>query len=115
MQFLALVIFLVVSAFGGYLYKQKWNKKTVSYWFSRIHGVAGVIGLIVLFVGLARAEWSDWGWISFGLFGVFIAFAVLLFEKIFKNTKTPMLIIAAHGLAAIACTGVLTYSLVFTN
>lgn len=115
MQFLAVVIFLLISAFGIFILKRKRNNKKGIVWLARIHGAAGLIGLFVLFIGLMRGYWSDWGWVSLGLFGVFIFSSFLLFEKVFKNAKAPTFIIAVHGLAAIFCTGVLTYSLILTN
>jgi len=115
MQFLALIVFIVVAFFGVYLVKRRKKGKDVRRWMIVTHGVAGCLGFIILLSGLVRGYWSDWGWISLGMFGALLLGAFLMFGKLFKERKTPFMLIVVHGTFALACIGVLAYSLITVN
>lgn len=115
MQFYVAIIFLLISAFGMFILNRKRNGKKDVVWLARLHGTAGIIGLLILFSGLVRGYWGDWVWLALGLFSIFTIFSFVLFEKYFRKTKAPIFILVAHGLAAVFCVGVLTYSLILTN
>lgn len=115
MQFLTVLIFLSVSFFGAYLFKVSRSEKKVSPWIFRMHGAAGLIGLSILFYWLAGNGGNGWIWLCACVFTVFILMAFFVFEKVFKNKKTPTLVVVIHGLVAVVLTGALTYSLFLTN
>lgn len=115
MQFLVVIMFLLISAFGMYILNRKRNEKKDIIWLARMHGTAGLIGLFILFTGLVRGYWGDWVWLALGFFGIFIILSFVLFEKYFRKTKAPLFVFVVHGLVAVFCTGILIYSLILTN
>lgn len=111
MQILALTLFVMVACFGLYLFIQKKDQQNVSHWMAPMHGLAAMVGLILLVSGVVTEAVNDWSLIALAMFTGLISGAFLLFRKLLKGRPKPLYLIAGHATFAVACIGVLLYSL----
>ena len=115
MQLLALIMFVLVASFGSYLFNRRRGKKPVGAWMAPLHGIAGVTGFLILLAGIIIETWNDWSLIALTMFAGLLSGAFIIFRKLMKGRSKPLLLIAGHGAFAIACIGVLMYSLILPH
>jgi len=116
MQIIALIVFMVVAMVGAAMLMRKRKGLRVPPFIVRSHGVFAIVAVLLLLVGVFEI-WADgndnsWTWISAALLAGVVAGAYLLFRKLLKGSRKPILILYLHGLFASISIGTLLYALV---
>lgn len=115
MQVTALIIFIVVAMVGAAMLMRKRNGLRVPPFIVRSHGIFASLAVLLLLAGVFES-WVDgndhsWTWISAALLSGVVVGAYLLFRKLLKGRRKPMLILYLHGIFASISIGVLVYAM----
>lgn len=115
MQVIALIVFVLVAIVGTLMLMRKRKGLHVPPFIVRSHGVFASIGALLLVIGVFESwlEGSDngWSWASAALLISVVTGAYLLFRKLLKGRRKPLVILYLHGLFACFSISALLYAL----
>ena len=116
MQSTALIIFIVVAMVGSVMLMRKRKGLRGPPLIVRSHGIFAILGVLLLLVGVLES-WMDgsdhqWTWFAAALLSSVAAGTYLLFRKILKGSRKPILILYLHGAFACISISTLLYALV---
>lgn len=115
MQLIALIIFVLAAIVGTLMLMRKRKGLHVSPFIVRSHGIFAAVGTLLLVIGVFES-WlegrdNDWTWVSMALLMSVVAGAYLLFGKLLRGRRKPLLILYLHGLFACFSISALLFAL----
>lgn len=114
MHLFALFMLCMVALFGTFILLRRKKARPVKRWMIVGHGLGALVGLVFLLFGVfelySESTLNEWNLIGLALIASVVFGGFLLFEKLLKGRKKPLLVQAIHGVFAVAALVVLTYS-----